>query len=67
MAPGSAGVYGTLPGGFTSANSALGVNPANVTAHDYSLCGVVSGRSAGSGGPSTAGGNGCVVFRCVAP
>jgi hypothetical protein len=67
---GAAGTYGTYPAGFSTADGSLGT-PANTSAPDYSLCeGLDNLTGAGSNdGTSnfTAGGDGCVVLRCLSP
>ncbi|QDG49339.1 hypothetical protein FIV42_00885 [Persicimonas caeni] len=68
---GAAGTYGTYPTGFSTADGLDGV-PANTSAPDYSLCQGISSGSVGAGSNQlgsgfNAGGDGCVVLRCVAP
>ncbi len=65
----AAGTYGTYPAGFTTADGTSGT-PANTTAPDYSSCQGIGAGSVGAGANPlgsmwNAGGDGCVVIRCV--
>lgn len=67
----AAGTYGTYPAGFSTADGLDGV-PANTSAPDYSLCQGIGQGSVGAGSNEVgsgfnAGGDGCVILRCVAP
>lgn len=67
----AAGTYGTYPAGFSTADGING-EPANTTAPDYALCEGLSEGDVGAGANPlgsmwNAGGDGCVILRCVAP
>lgn len=68
---GGAGTYGNYPPGFSTADGLDGT-PANTSAPDYSLCEGIGEGEVGAGASElgsmwTAGGDGCVILRCVAP